>query len=214
MIDRSGGHEKDSEPHTPASCVEILLRLAFMINIILILTLFSTLFEQLKQNNVQTVSKRISHLVNSMNQANSEYIIIGPVFSRQAQDMITPCGKETLGVMQTIRESPAESVAERQAEFAAERQAEFAAERQAEFAAERQAEFAAERQAEFAAERQAESVETGQEEENGGLVSLRQENSRLQIYRDIANFRNGELYPDLHAEARSKVNQILNCDVR
>ena len=196
MIDRSGGHEKDSEPHTPGSCVEILLRLAFMINIILILTLFSTLFEQLKQNNVQTVSKRISHLVNSMNQANSEYIIIGPVFSRQAQDMITPCGKETLGVMQTIRESPAE--------FAAEKQAECVETGEAECVEKGQAECVEKGQAESVEKGQAESVEKGQREENGGLV--RQENSRLQIYKDIANFRNGELYPDLHVEAQSKVN--------
>jgi hypothetical protein len=83
---------------------------AFMMIIILILTLFSTLFEQIKQNNVSTVSKRISHLVNSINQAQSEYIVIGPIISRQARDMMTPCGRESLGIMPTIRESPGENV--------------------------------------------------------------------------------------------------------
>ena len=107
VIDRGGGHQ-EQDHHDTTSSSEILFRFAFMVVIILILTLFSTLFEQLKQNNVQEVSKRISHLVNSMNQANSEYIIIGPIFSRQARDMINPCGRESISVMKTIAESPVE----------------------------------------------------------------------------------------------------------
>ena len=165
VIDGGGGHDQDSGSHTPGSFVETLLRLVFMINIILILTLFSTLFEQLKQNNVQTVSKRISHLVNSINQANSEYIIVGPVFSRQAQDMITPCGRETLGVMQTIRESPAEFL--------------------------------------------------GEEGQGDGTEDVvRQADSRHQIYRDIANFRDRDVYPDLYLEARSKFDHDQNSDFK
>lgn len=57
-------------------------KLFLLCTIILILALFSTLFEQIKQTNVHEVSKRISHLVNAMNQTNSRYVLVGPMLTR------------------------------------------------------------------------------------------------------------------------------------
>ena len=89
--------------------VEHILQFLFMINIVLILALFSTLFELLKQTNVRRVSKRVSHIVNIIHQTQ-----IQSRFNNSGLNPILGVGRElaagsVVEVMPTIRESESES---------------------------------------------------------------------------------------------------------
>ena len=89
--------------------VEHILQFLFMINIVLILALFSTLFELLKQTNVRRVSKRVSHIVNIIHQTQ-----IQSRFNNSGLNPILGVGRElaagsVVEVMPTIRESETES---------------------------------------------------------------------------------------------------------
>ena len=75
-----------------------ILQFTFMTNIILILVLFSTFFEQLKQTNVKRVSKRVSHVVNIMNFAFLKSRgPINPIYPPFPGAVEIPRGDDTLG---------------------------------------------------------------------------------------------------------------------
>ncbi|XP_063681859.1 two pore potassium channel protein sup-9-like [Bolinopsis microptera] len=88
--------------------LEHMLQFLFMINIVLILALFSTLFELLKQTNVRRVSKRVSHIVNIIHQTQIQSRI-----NNSGLNPILGVGRElaagsVVEVMPTIRESESE----------------------------------------------------------------------------------------------------------
>ncbi|KAL5253413.1 hypothetical protein ACHWQZ_G013259 [Mnemiopsis leidyi] len=93
----------DLEPNT---FLEHMLQLLFMINIILILALFSTMFELIQKTNVRRVSKRVSHIVNIIHQTQAK--------DKARLNPILALGRESVGagsvmeVLPTIMEMESE----------------------------------------------------------------------------------------------------------
>ena len=103
----------DLEPNT---FLEHMLQLLFMINIILILALFSTMFELMQKTNVRRVSKRVSHIVNIIHQTQAK--------DNARLNPILGLGKESVAAGSVIEVLPTimEMESERESIFRSERE--------------------------------------------------------------------------------------------